>query len=156
MEKIKNELIGFIGNLVKDGISIDEIYDHLEKKFGSGYKYKTITNLQAVSDKYKDHFVLISVSDINTMMYVEDVEYSGGLVREYVFCGPSVVFSNGEGTCNISFDSEGHYYLSSDVLVTDVRVLSIEETTDLMNKYSVENIEIVKKLFLNYINNHGM
>ena len=153
MEKTKNELIGFIGNLVKDGISIDEIYDHLEKKFGSGYKDKTITNLQAVRDKYKDRFVLISVSDINTMMYIEDVKYSGGLARENVFCGPSVVFSRGEGTCNTSFDSEDHNYFSSDELETDVRVLSIEEATDLINKYSVENIEIVKKLFLS---NHGM
>lgn len=157
MEKTKNELLGLVSGLVKNGVSIDELYNYIKDKFEVETD-KTINDFSSIIKKYKDQYILIDGNNdrFSSLMLVKDIEFSGGRAREYSFHGPIVNFVNDIteddsvviGSCGISFDSFDYNHFSTEELDRNIKVLSINEVKALIAKKSVENVDTIMKNFL--------
>lgn len=157
MEKTKNELLGLVSGLVKNGVSIDELYNYIKDKFEVETD-KTINDFSSIIKKYKDQYILIDGNNdsFSSLMLVKDIEFSGGRAREYSFHGPIVNFVNDIteddnvviGSCGISFDSFDYNHFSTEELDRNIKVLNINEVTALIAKKSVENVDTIMKNFL--------
>lgn len=157
MEKTRNELLGLVSGLVKNGVSIDELYDHIEEKFKVETD-KVYEDFESIGKRYKDQYIIINEGskDLSSLMLVREVEFSGGRAREFAFQGPVINFMRGitededitVGNCYLSFDSSDYNYFSKDELTTDVRIISREEAERVIRSWSTSNSEAVIRLFL--------
>lgn len=157
MEKTRNELLGLVSGLVRNGVSIDELYDHIEGKFKIETE-KTYEDFESIGKRYKDQYVIIneSSSDLSSLMLVREVEFSGGRAREFAFHGPVINFMRGitededitVGNCYLSFDSSDYNYFSKEELEDDVKIISREEAERVIRSWSTSNSEAVIRLFL--------
>ena len=157
MEKTRNELLGLVSGLVRNGVSIDKLYNYIKDKFEVETD-KTINDFNSVIKKYKDQYILIdgNSDSLSSLMLVKEIEFSGGRAREYSFQGPIINFTNDiteddnviVGSCGISFDSSDYNYFSIKELERDVKILSIDEVKTLIAKKSTKNVETIMKNFL--------
>lgn len=157
MEKTRNELLGLVSGLVKNGVSIDELYGHIEEKFKVETD-KVYEDLESIGERYKDQYIIINEGskDLSSLMLVREVEFSGGRAREFAFHGPVINFMRGitededitVGNCYLSFDSSDYNYFSKEELTTDVRIISREEAERVIRSWSTSNSEAVIRLFL--------
>lgn len=157
MEKTKNELLGLVSGLVRNGVSIDELYSHIEGKFKAETE-KTCEDFKSIEKKYKGQYVIIDETkdDLSSLMLVNDVEFSGGRAREYTFHGPIINFMRGitededlvVGNCYLSYDSSDYNYFSKKELEDDVRIITREEVENIIKSWSDSNSKAIIKLFL--------
>ena len=157
MEKTRNELLGLVSGLVKNGVSIDELYNYIKDKFEVETD-KTINDFSSIIEKYKGQYVIIDEikDDLSSLMLVNDVEFSGGRTREYAFHGPIINFMRGTtededliiGNCYLSYDSSDYNYFSKKELEDDVRIITREEAENIIKSWSDSNSEAIIKLFL--------
>ena len=156
MEKTRNELLGLVSGLVKNGVSIDELYNYIKDKFEVETD-KTINDFSSIIKKYKNQYILIDENSdsLSSLMLVKDIEFSGGRAREYSFQGPIVNFMRGVteddsvivGNCGVSFDSSDYNYFSFEELERDVRIITKEQAIDFIKFISDSNSDAIIRLF---------
>ena len=157
MEKTRNELLGLVSGLVKNGVSIDELYNYIKDKFEVETD-KTLNDFSSIIKKYKDQYILINENSdsLSSLMFVKDIEFSGGRAREYYFHGPIINFMRGitededliVGNCYLSYDSSDYNYFSKKELEDDVRIITREDVENIIKSWSDSNSKAIIKLFL--------
>lgn len=155
MAKTRNELLGLVSGLLRQGISVDEVYSYIEEKYGNEVEKVNISFDQVV-EGFKGKYIQIKDDSRLSLMYVSDICSSGGRAREYMFSGSTVEidncgdFDSSVGEFSLSFSVNDYDYFSAEELVNKVKIITIEEACNLIKTVSSDYIDVVLKSFLSY------
>lgn len=157
MAKTKNELLGLVVGLLREGISADEVYSYIEEKYSSKVEKVNISFDQVV-ERFKGKYIQIKDDSQLILMYVSEINFSGGSAREYMFSGSTVVidnccgsdFDSSVGDNHLNFSIDDYNYFSIEELNRKVIEVTVEEVYDLIKTRSTNYIDIILKSFLSH------